>query len=544
MILNIMSKLINQICHLVLSTGDVNLINQLVEHLNAIHEGTVKSSLSLKVGNMDIVVPTNELPSDSLYDIMVHTINMSYILERNILKPKEVVEMTQGIMMPKYDGCNCTVTITCNGDVIAATKHGKNNLMGDRVKSLIHEMDFYSVVIDKRTNHFNLVFSDLSTNVFNLGESKDNDLVLNPISSITMNGEIVLKQQVKDVPSAAFVSGKVNGKQNVWNEAKSVLEFIPYEIITMDFIVGKDLVEFIPTQIQTILILTALGFKQVYSIGKVNTSTVTKMFHKLNGTMEPMDGIVYCPLDWTHGSSLNKYAWKYVTSFKTKVTGIEYTLGITGLYSTQILFEPFTVEGRTISCAKIPTSLVKIFHNGMDVIVELHGGIPQIVCVNGNSDKHYSLIKSCKYCKSKLSITSSSKKPVSGNMSYNGKEISYIPQSVMCNNGDCPELNTLFILQIMKNIKMSHIISRKNIKCDKDGIPTLGDTLCNHPSEDLVREKIFDIPPKLLFKGLSIRHGCLTDDLLKGEMVSAFDEVDESQPLSKITKRFLIDLCD
>jgi NAD-dependent DNA ligase len=315
---------------------------------------------------------------------------------------------------------------------------------------------------------------------------------------ITIRGEIVLKSRdlLPNSPPAPYISGKINGGEDVWEKAINNIDFQPFEIIRV--ITGKSHMEktFTTKQSQTNDILKNLGFPIVsYNIKTheeesnnlindseelecINTSSAVKSNSNrefenpyriyeyfLKSIKQPIDGIVYCCINWmypqykssTYPSVYGKYAWKPIPTGKSKIIDFEYEINRRGQLGIIVIFETTLINMKRFSRMKIAISRMKELINkgigiGSNIEFELSGGMTPIIKNFDKSINPYSFPSNCPYCGEIL---------ISESMNSTNRKL--IP-SLKCINLNCSGIFIQDILYFFKQLEIRNIGEAKVVK--------------------------------------------------------------------------------
>lgn len=324
----------------------------------------------------------------------------------SITKLVEIKQITDALILPKFDGCSCGVrlkrTATGQFEVIEALTRGTEE--GYRTKK--------SNITDK----FIQISSDLIQKLSSIDYEFMNDRNLSEVTSLTLRGEIVLKTKETTLSApASYVAGKINGYMDVWEASIENLEFVPYEFMRVYF--DNDKQDFyIPTQYETIYIFEqAKLFNFPYELVDLNKDAlklIEEYFNKLeNEITEPIDGIVYCSQDWkyplkndeTKPKAYGKYAWKPNSEVTSTLRGVDYTLARDGKFTFILSYDPVKIKGKNYKQAKTVTSRILMLKGigiGSVITVKLAGDIsPMVVDFVPDSEiEPYTLPTKCPFC--------------------------------------------------------------------------------------------------------------------------------------------------
>ena len=258
-----------------------------------------------------------------------------------------------------------------------------------------------------------------------------------PYKEIVLRCELVAKDR-KEVPTASPAS-LASGAINCTDAAKFadsmkylqlVLVEIPWYIDTLDQKVA-------PTQEDVFrmeLPIPIVPHNMAHNMEEFQAQKEAYM-----GGIMPCDGIVYSLPSWRYPSngvnkSVNygKYAIKSSESVVTRVKDApQYTIGIDGLISCVIFFEPVAHNGLTYKQAKFPASKLNTVGVGATISLEFRSGqFPNIDSIVAPSEEPYELLTECPFCHSTLTTSTSG--------------------AVHCENGTCVGICRALLQKFMK----------------------------------------------------------------------------------------------
>lgn len=392
-----------------------------------------------------------DLPSDSIYELMCETIN-DFALECKILtqtglnysantmyvrkdgkgisttdithrqeryisdlwmgsitKLNVIKDIKEAFLLPKFDGCSCGVKLRRSVDdleIVQAVTRGIEQGF-ETVKSDITDK------LKTITDDFLAKLNDIEFTFANGKQFKD-------VTTATIRGEIVLKDAKTTTSSpAAYVAGKINGYMDVWMDAKDNIEFIPFEIMRLYFTNKDDI--YVPTQSEVIEMFESVGLVTYeYDVCDLNSdvnptealNTVVSFYkYQLEHIGEPIDGVVYMSIGWkyplrtedTKPKSYGKYAWKPTSETMTVLNNISYTLARDGTFTFILEFNPVNINGKKYKQAKTATSRMLALSGmgiGSSITVKLAGDISPMV-VDFQEDENitpYELPSKCPCC--------------------------------------------------------------------------------------------------------------------------------------------------
>lgn len=393
----------------------------------------------------------DDLPDDALYEQMCEVLNEVAHMEGikadiretslkdnnnyfmgSVPKEKSIKVTKNVLLMPKYDGFSCGVTLErdplYNNDfkLIAARTRGVVEHKTDEKGAARRRFQ------DATPKLMRLLppFLEKLNNKVNDEVNITKDIKLKDVNKLIIRGEVVLKVAVdsnneKIKAPASFVSGKFNGGDEVWNEALQYITFKPFEIVE----VFTDKRVIIPTQYEANMFFhNIIGYnpfvyakvidedvdKQLVYISKLYTAFCSKL-------KCPIDGVVYCAIDWQYpfdkdnNSTLNynKWAWKPESSFVARVTGIEMIHDKNGSVKFTVYHEASSIhDGREMrKLTAYPKTLYNFrdsFGIGSSIYVVMHSGMGPVIenCMRG-TDKDFQLFTFptvCDACGSRLNI--------------------------------------------------------------------------------------------------------------------------------------------
>lgn len=355
-----------------------------------------------------------DLPPDSIYEQFRAIAKKDSVVSGTIMymgsipKTDDVIEISNAVLMPKFDGCSVALQFTRNGDELILTKaHTRGSDVGENRTN--------SNIIDKMMQLIPICYFDNS----NVSKAVKDRLI-----SISVRAEIVLKNKVlnaegyNEIVPAATVAGKINGKLKVFTDYIDNIRICAYEISEMIYDNGVD----IYSQTDCLRILSHIYYGDKiylkdYPTKFVDTTSGTykdfeKIYEEFNANIkQPLDGIVYCSVDWKYPQRIEdttdtkylKYAWKPKSESIATIRGIEYSITREGNYSPMILFDAIKLD-KSYSRAKSAISNMERFIDsglgiGSKAILKIAGGInPMIVSVISSSEPKIKLPEKCIWC--------------------------------------------------------------------------------------------------------------------------------------------------
>lgn len=377
----------------------------------------------------------------------------------SIPKLQDIKEIDDAIVMPKFDGCSCGVKYNRSTEglfePIKATTRGIDTSHKQQTTDILDK--FITISEHLTTSINNELISD---NTFKFA----NGLTLANIQSFTIRGEIVAADKSQITTAAApYISGKVNGGMQVWQDALANICFLPYEIMRIQiddqtfnrlklepeddykpsarplssdapkYILNAQKnqidsslingVSYVPTQIETIDFLDKIE-QLPYDIfdgltlksDALSLNTICDYYQHYQDMLDqPADGIVYCSANWrypqykseTTTTMYTKYAWKPTSESTTRLTAVNYNISRDGKLGLEVCYEPIKMNGKTFShCKTAPTRMNKLAGIGVGsvITIELCKDInPQIKEFEDDpSVEPYCFPIKCPFCGSKI----------------------------------------------------------------------------------------------------------------------------------------------
>jgi hypothetical protein len=324
----------------------------------------------------------------------------------SITKLPDIKQMSDTIVLPKFDGCSCGVRlkrlIDGSFEVSEALTRGME--------------EGYKTKKSNITDKFIQISNELTQNLSSLDYEFMNGRNLKEVTSLTLRGEIVLKtKETTTSAPASFIAGKINGYMEVWEDSVEFIEFIPYEFIRLYFSDDKYDI-YIPTQFESIDLLEQCDLfnfpYELLDLNPTNSSPVIETyFNKLEGEItEPIDGVVYCSQTWryplkseeTKPKAYGKYAWKPNSEVTSTLRNINYTLARDGKFTFILCYDPVNIKGKNYKQAKTVTSRMLMLEGmgmGSIITVKLAGDIPMVVdFVDDPEITPYELPTKCPFC--------------------------------------------------------------------------------------------------------------------------------------------------
>ena len=388
----------------------------------------------------------NDLPSDTLYEEMVRKINsiateLKIVTQRgletnsayirkdgqgvsnndvkhrhekyisdmwmgSITKLTDIKEMSDVILLPKFDGCSCGVRLKRLIDGTFEVSEALTRGMDQGFKTKKSDI----------TDKFSQMADNLIHKLSSLNYEFMNGRNFSEVTSLTLRGEIVLKtKETTSSAPASFVAGKINGYMEVWEDSLEFMEFIPYEFIRLYFSDDKYDI-YIPTQYEVIDLLEQSDLfnfpYELVDLKNRSISLIEKYFEKLEHEItEPIDGVVYCSQEWryplkneeTKPKAYGKYAWKPNSEVTSILRNISYSLARDGKFTFILCYDPVKIKGKNYKQAKTVTSRMLMLDGmgiGSVVTVKLAGDISPMIIdfVYDPEITPYKLPTVCPFC--------------------------------------------------------------------------------------------------------------------------------------------------
>lgn len=325
----------------------------------------------------------------------------------SITKLTDIKEISNGILLPKFDGCSCGVRLKRLIDGTFEVSEALTRGMEEGFKTKKSDI----------TNKFIQISNNLIHKLSSLNYEFMNGRNFSEVTSLTLRGEIVLKtKETTSSAPASFVAGKINGYMEVWEDSLEFMEFVPYEFMRLYFSTDDKYDIYIPTQYEVIdLLEQSKLFNFPYELVDLkNTSLplIEKYFEKLEHEItEPIDGVVYCSQEWTYPlkneetkpKAYGKYAWKPNSEVTSILRKIDYSLARDGKFTFILCYDPVKIKGKNYKQAKTVTSRMLMLDGmgiGSVITVKLAGDISPMVVdfVEDPEITSYKLPATCPFC--------------------------------------------------------------------------------------------------------------------------------------------------
>lgn len=402
------------------------------EMLSKLRESNGHSEI-LNARNMrEDILPLTSTPHDRI----PHIQRLPELWMGSIPKVNIINAFDDAILLPKFDGCSCGVKYVRNCGVfepVKAVTRGQDDAFHKQNSDILAKF---------------MTIAQPLTEALNTNEYTFNGLSYSKLSQICIRGEIVIKDKsvIQSAP-APYIAGKLNGGFEVWENAINNIEFVPFEIMSLTYhmeendMTTKSDINYIPTQLEVLEFFTTL-FLSPFSIVRMkltdkSLNDVKNQFETFKKELtQPLDGIVYCNIDWTYpqtkdaktSTNYNKYAWKPSSEATSVLRSVETVMGKDAKITFVLHYDPIKIGGKTYTQSNtFPIRLLKLKGIGIGsiVTVELCNDInPQIKEYEKDEEiKEYELPVNCPFCGQKLQHTI--------------KKETY---TIMCLNNSCNEI--------------------------------------------------------------------------------------------------------
>lgn len=429
---------------------------------------TLYEELTRKITDMSKAIATQMnkgIPSsDYVRDGHVISTSTKYIRRDNaisdvwmgsVVKRLDIPIIKDAILMPKFDGCSCCARFSRVDDKFildcAVTR-------GQEVGNEIRKSDIKNKFLDISSH----ILTTLNENTTSLITPS---LSISDIKTITFRGEIVLTDKsVAPVP-ASYIAGKINGGQEVWDNALENIIYIPFEITRIITSTDETI---IPTQNESIQFFTHNDLFPVSAIykdlSKMTPASFERLFEKIQKSIPyPIDGIVYCSREWTYpqdksqttDATYGKYAWKPSSEVTTKLEKIQYNISRDGKLGAILHFSPTEINGKKYKQAKCSISSLRNELSGISlndpITVKLcHDITPHVESYTSYQSSQTKAIKlptKCPFCDSTLIAQSKgTKSPI---------------HTLTCTNLYCPERRYICFKNLFKTLHIQGVAEKR-----------------------------------------------------------------------------------
>lgn len=369
----------------------------------------------------------DDLPPDSIYEQYKNKLkddNSNKIEKGTIMymgsipKEKEIKNIDKAIFMPKFDGCSVALRfqidfINKTGTLIHSHTRG-SDVGNDRICSDLTEK--MQLLIPK------IYFK----------ESKIIEQLFKLVPTfINIRGEIVLKNKELDengfnkIAPAADIAGKINGGIEVFKNYLPKIRICGFEISSVERLNAKNKIftqETVSKILNNIYYIESNSNNKIYLkdykayIGNTQEINFEALYERYQDEdPRPLDGIVYCGVDWKYPNKLEdttatkygKFAWKPNNEIIINIKKIEYSIGRDGDYSPMIIYDKVKLDKNYERAKSAISKLNILIENGLGVnakaLLKINHGInPQVYEILTPAEIKFKLPETCLYCNSKL----------------------------------------------------------------------------------------------------------------------------------------------
>lgn len=366
-----------------------------------------------------------DLPPDSIYEQYKNKLQQddSNKIEKNpimymgsIPKEKEIKNIDEAIFMPKFDGCS--IALKFKIDFI------NNEKIGTLVRSHTRGSD---VGNDRICSDLTEKMQLLIPKIY-FKESKIIEQLFKLIPTyINIRGEIVLKNKELDengynkTAPAADIAGKINGGIEVFQNYLPKIRICGFEISSVERLNAKDKIftqETVSKILNKIYYLDPTSNEKIYlkdykaylgNTQEINFETLYERYQEEDP--RPLDGIVYCSVNWKYPNKIEdttatrygKFAWKPNNEIIVNVKKIEYSIGRDGDYSPMIIYDKIKLDKNYERAKSAISKLNDLINNGLGIDAKAllrinHGINPQIYSILTPANNTFTLPKTCLYC--------------------------------------------------------------------------------------------------------------------------------------------------
>ncbi len=337
----------------------------------------------------------------------------------------------ESILMPKFDGCTIAIAFNDSTIIVAHTRgvdsttgDRKINYVTDKMKLLLNPVDAFANL--RKSTYLNLLVKD-NNKLGNSNEPVQLRIQSKYITELRIRAECVKRN--KDTPDTAtgFVAGGINGKLKTFQDRLDNLCLRPFEIGLIKYKdpITNDTTDIIPTQRSALDLLAKmklLDFDPIYATSIDSSYKFIDLLDRLQASHnEPLDGIVYCPANWTYPYvteesskrvNYSKYKFKRNNIAQSSLLAISYSIGATGKYTPTLEYETVVINDKRYHQAKMAVKRIQDLGNlyvGQPCDVELKADInPMVVAVYDppNTKEPITLIRKCLHCHKQLQYNS------------------------------------------------------------------------------------------------------------------------------------------
>jgi hypothetical protein len=419
--------------------------------------------------------------------------NQPILIMDGIELPKKIPEINAPcILMPKFDGC--TIAISFNDkEVLVAHTRGVDSTTGDRkinyvtdkMRLLLNPVEAFNSL---RKSTYLEFFAKDDTKLGNNNEPIKIRIQSEYITEIRIRAECVKRDKNTPDTATGFVAGGINGKLQTFKERIDNLCLRPFEIglIHYKHPASGDIIDIVPTQESSLNLLDRmrlLEFRPIHADRIDSSYRFIDLLDRLQEEhKEPLDGIVYCPANWTYPYvteesskhvNYSKYKFKRNNIAQSALMGISYSIGATGKYTPTLEYEAVLINDKRYRQAKMAVKRIQDFgqlYVGQPCDVELKADInPMVVAVYDppSTDEPINLIRKCLHCRKILQYSENKQGDV----------------VISCVNPSCPGILRQRIIKFLSAIKYKGI-SEKTLQNDK--ITDINSIIFKKPVKELL----------------------------------------------------------
>lgn len=400
--------------------------------------------------------------------------NISDLWMGSVVKLPNVVPIESAIVMPKFDGCSAGVRFKRVAEsfvIDEAVTRGQEVGTENRRTSIRSKFEMLAEPLIHLLESSVYTFHDYENGV---------DVSVQTIDSITVRGEIVLRDKTAAQVPASYVAGKINGGDDVWNAAVDNMVFMPFEITRIVY----NHVSFVPQQREVLDFYAELLPPYIEvdtSASNITIDTLVGYYkHYLNSILNPIDGIVYCSSSWTYpqnksqttDTQYGKYAWKPSSEMCSTLTGVEYTIARDGKIGLMLTFSDTQINGKTYKRAKCSISSICEELSGIAIgdaiVVKLCQDIaPKVESFVHNEEcEPYHIPRTCPFCDSPLDYK------VVKHRSRTG-ESKPSTHTLTCVNRSCDGRMVMMYENLFKVLGIKGVAEKKILKLDPINIENI-----------------------------------------------------------------------
>ncbi len=346
--------------------------------------------------------------------------------------PKEIPTIpNECILMPKFDGCTIaiafneeTITVAHTRGVDSTTGDRKINYVTDKMKLLLNPKDTFDNL--RKSTYLDLLIKD-NAKLGNSNAPVKSRIQSKYIVELRIRAECVKRDKNTPDTATGFVSGGINGKLKTFQDRLDNLCLRPFEIGLIKYKdpISNDIIDIVPTQGTALDLLSKmklLNFTPIHAKSIDASYRFIDLLDRLQETYnEPLDGIVYCPSNWTYPYvteesskrvNYSKYKFKRNNIVQSSLLGISYSIGATGKYTPTLEYETVMINDKRYHQAKMAVKRIQDFgqiYVGQPCDIELKADInPMVVAVydSPNTKEPITLIRKCLHCHRQLQYNS------------------------------------------------------------------------------------------------------------------------------------------